>query len=571
MLLDYLTYIIEADNKKLNQEIEKSEDRVDDFTDSMKEAEKRSVELEKKIKDGFKKIGTAILATVAVSKLLSSALDYAEEASNLQTVADNLGLAVEDVDALGRSVERLGGDASGAQSSLQNLGQYVGQALKDGASSAAKDLQALGVTLRDAQGEARTTMQVMGDLAEAVSAMERPQAIAILQQAGITDQKTIELMLRGRQEMENLLRVQKESGVITKEQAEQARRFTEAMARYRQAVRSSADAVSRALLPVLTGLLNRFAGMVEWMNRNEHFVKGFFITVAGVLTAIYLPAIWSAVTATWALIAPYAAVAAVIIGLGALFGLLYDDVMHFLDGHDSLIGRLSEDYPVLGEIVKMFANNIRGIFKLLTGDWEGAKEAFSESGEAIKNIFGLVKDSTIESFNALLAVLLGGPESAEKMKEGMVAAFQALDRITRNLFSGLKGFVQGIWDWIKGIYENTVGMVSKVSGWFGDKLGISREEASFGPEVPVVPYQFGGGDNGAMHYLGQADANPMNSLTSQSIANSSNGRSETNVQVGEINIQTQATDSAGIAGDIRSELRDQLADVQNEAASGVAR
>src|SRR5690554_4461549 len=241
MLLDYLTYIIEADNKKLNQEIEKSEDRVDDFTDSMKEAEKRSVELEKKIKDGFKKIGTAILATVAVSKLLSSALDYAEEASNLQTVADNLGLAVEDVDALGRSVERLGGDASGAQSSLQNLGQYVGQALKDGTSSAAKNFQALGVTLRDAQGEARTTMQVMGDLAEAVSAMERPQAIAVLQQVGITDQKTIELMLRGRQEMENLIRTQKESGAITKEQAEQARRFTDAMARYRQAARDSAD------------------------------------------------------------------------------------------------------------------------------------------------------------------------------------------------------------------------------------------------------------------------------------------------------------------------------------------
>src|SRR5690606_12181567 len=300
----------------------------------------------------------------------------------------------------------------------------------------------------------------MGDLAEVISGMERPQAIAVLQQAGISDQKTIELMLRGRQEMENLLRVQKESGVITKEQAEQARRFTEAMFRYRQATRNSADSISRMFLPALTSLLTRFTSIVEWMNEHKTFVQGFFIAIGTVLTAMYLPAVVKAALATWALIAPYVAVVAVIAAVSAGFALLYDDIMHFLEGHDSLIGRISEDYPAVGEIVKYFANNVRAIFRLLTGDFEGAKEAFSESAQAISNVFGIVKDSVVESFNQLLSTLLGGPEAAERVKDGMVSAFNVLDSVVRGIFNGLKAFIDGIWKWISGIYDNSVGMVS---------------------------------------------------------------------------------------------------------------
>lgn len=565
MLLDALTYIINADNKKLNDEVAKSEKRVDGFTDSMTKAEKQADELEKKIRAGFKTIGVAILATVSVSKLLSSALDYAEEASNLQTVADTLGVAIEDVDALGRSVERLGGTSQGAQDALRGLGQYVGQALRDGASGAAKSFSEMGIRLRDAEGQARSTIDVMGDLAEAISGMERPQAIAVLQEAGISDQKTIELMLRGRQEMENLLRVQKESGVITKEQAEQARAFTESMARYRQATRNSADSISRMFLPALTSLLTRFTSIVEWMNEHKTFVQGFFIAIGTVLTAMYLPAVVRAALATWALIAPYAAVVAVIAAVSAGFALLYDDIMHFLEGHDSLIGRISEDYPAVGEIVKYFANNVRAIFKLLTGDFEGAKEAFSESAQAISNVFGIVKDSVVENFNQLLSTLLGGPEAAEKVKDGMVSAFNVLDSVVRGIFNGLKSFIDGIWKWISGIYDKSVGMVGNISNWLG--FGDDTPDAPYGSAVPSVPPSL----MEANRQLDQVNNNPLNPVTSSSISNSSSQRNETNVQVGEVNIQTQATDSSGIAGDIKNELRNQLADTQNEAASGVDR
>src|SRR5690606_39894992 len=104
-----------------------------------------------------------------------------------------------------------------------------------------------------------------------------------------------------------------------------------------------------------------------------------------------------------------------------------------------------------------------------------------------------------------------------------------------------------------GVYDKSVGMVSgladKVGGWFG----------------------FGGGDTGASDALAAASSNPLNSTTSNAISNTSNRSSETTVSVGQVTVQTQATDAAGISKDIGSELGGQLKNLQTESASGVAR
>jgi hypothetical protein len=71
--------------------------------------------------------------------------------------------------------------------------------------------------------------------------------------------------------------------------------------------------------------------------------------------------------------------------------------------------------------------------------------------------------------------------------------------------------------------------------------------------------------------MSRANAAPLNSTTSSAISNSSNLSRETNVQVGEVNIQTQATDADGISRDIGGSLSEQLAQLENEFATGVER
>lgn len=75
----------------------------------------------------------------------------------------------------------------------------------------------------------------------------------------------------------------------------------------------------------------------------------------------------------------------------------------------------------------------------------------------------------------------------------------------------------------------------------------------------------------AQAQLDQAAANPMNSVTSNAISNASNTHTETNVQVGQVTVQTQATDAQGISQSIGGGLKDELKNLQADSASGVKR
>ena len=61
-------------------------------------------------------------------------------------------------------------------------------------------------------------------------------------------------------------------------------------------------------------------------------------------------------------------------------------------------------------------------------------------------------------------------------------------------------------------------------------------------------------------------------MTSSAISNTvASTNRETNVQVGEVVVNTQATDAEGIARDVGGSLNEQLAQVDAEFSTGVAR
>lgn len=376
-LLDALTYIIDADNSKLNKEIDQSEKKTDDFGKSMLTAEGRAALMEEKVKGAFTRIGAAIVATLAASKALQTFNDHVRTVEQIRNTSEALGVAIGDVDAFGKAIERMGGDAQGARDSLTDMAESIGEALQDMDSGRAKAFKALKISLKDTEGNAKNAVQGMLELAGAVEGMGREQAVFKIKELGITDNRTVELLLKGRQEVERMLRVQKEQGVVTKEAAERVRVYSETLAKLRQSIGVATSGIVDWILPAITWFIDKLDSVVKWMNRHDTFVKGFFIGLTTILTAMFLPAVVSATAAVWALIAPFLAVAAPIAAVVALFALLYDDVMNFLDGNDSLIGQISEKYPIVGETVKAMAEAVKAAFKwvveAIDGAWETIK------------------------------------------------------------------------------------------------------------------------------------------------------------------------------------------------------
>lgn len=556
-LLDALTYIIDADNSKLNKEIDKSEKKTDEFGKSMLTAEGRAGLMEAKIKGAFTRIGAAILATVAASKALETFNNHVQTVEQIRNTSDALGVAIEDVDAFGKAIERMGGDAQGARDTLTDMAESIGEALQDMESGRAKTFKGLGISLKDAQGQAKGAIDVMHDLAGAVEGMSRQEAVFRIKELGITDNRSVELILKGRQELERMLRVQKEQGVVTKESAERVRAYSETLARFRQSTGAAASGIVDWILPAVTWFIEKLDAVVGWMNRHDTFVKGFFIGLTTILTAMFLPAVISATAAVWALIAPFLAVAAPIIAVVALFALLYDDIMNFLDGNDSLIGQISEKYPIVGEVVKALAASVKAAFDLI------------------------------------VAALSVGWEVSKAVGQGIVDVFSKMGAAIVAIFKAVVGAVSGAWDYISSIFEKVSGVIGRIGKWLGFggdadvrltttnvSNGIANAEAQAAENeangdarsvVSGAEAQVAGSMRVAQASVGEAAANPLNNVTSNSITNASNTTNETNVQVGQVTVQTQATDAQGISRDIGGGLNDQLKNLQSESASGVAR
>ncbi|WBX91563.1 phage tail tape measure protein [Achromobacter mucicolens] len=616
-LLDALTYIIDADNSKLNKEIDKSEKKTDEFGKSMLTAEGRAGLMEEKIKGTFTRIGAAILATVAASKALETFNNHVQTVEQIRNTSDALGVAIEDVDAFGKAIERMGGDAQGARDSLTDMAESIGEALQDVESGRAKTFKALGISLKDVNGNAKNAVQGMVELAGAVEGMGREQAVFRIKELGITDNRSVELLLKGRQEVERMLRVQKEQGVVTKESAERVRVYSETLAKLKQSAGVATSGIVDWILPAITWFIQKLDSVVSWMNRHDTFVKGFFIGLTTILTAMFLPAVVSATAAVWALIAPFLAVAAPIAAVVALFALLYDDVMNFLDGNDSLIGQISEKYPIVGETVKAMAEAVKAAFKWVV-------DAISTSWEVIK----------------------GFPDK-------VVGAFSSMGASIRDIFDGIVKVVRGAWEYVGSVFDSVSAVIKKIGKWLGfggdddvqitttsvskgvanaeataaenkraaesaeaaavegKRVAESPEEADlpavqndprwrrgarpkaessrteFAPPQPAAQSrepmrqveanpihaegQMAESVNAARVSLDTAAANPVNSITSNAISNASNTHNETNVQVGQVTVQTQATDAQGISQSIGSELKDQLKNVQADSATGMGR
>ena len=131
----------------------------------------------------------------------------------------------------------------------------------------------------------------------------------------------------------------------------------------------------------------------------------------------------------------------------------------------------------------------------------------------------------------------------------------------RSSFKAFGDSVVGIFAWMWEKIKSYLGFIfegiNKVKGawdWVKDKTGFSSGDV----EV-------------ANNMLASASANPLNSVTSNSISNSHRSQSETNVQVGEINVQTQATDAKGVASGVTGELKDQLGNLSHENSTGILR
>ena len=346
-----------------------------------------------------------IKATIGF-QALNSALALAGVTDSLGKFSALIGQSVEDISAIGEATKREGGSIDSFKGSISGLQKSLTDLSLTGGGEIAEVLARLGINALDSAGKAKDAVSLLPEIARSFQGMSKSESLGLGQMLGL-DSATIALLQKGEAEFKKAVGSAKALGVTTAEDAEAAAAFENAWADLTQIMVKARTTINTLILPVLTAVLDGYTEITLFISRHKTLVTGFFIAIAGVLTAVYLPTIYRATAATFAFLAPYIAIGAAIALVSFLVGALIEDFVAFGNGQDSLLGRLAEKWPTFG--------------KILHGVFDGIKAAIDAVGKSFEWLMGLWDKLDFSSFDKLTSSLgeivgLGGDDNEESAK-----------------------------------------------------------------------------------------------------------------------------------------------------------
>lgn len=406
-----------------------------------------------------------LLGASGLSKL---ATDAAKANRELDTTAKNLGMARKELSAWQGAAEMAGESANGMSSYMKTLSGDMQSLIMMGDTSVLPYFNALGVSLLDSSGKARQLDDVMLDLADRFSTMDRTKAYTLAQQMGI-DEGTFNTLSRGRAEMQRMLDIQREMYHSSEADIENSRKLTEARAVLNAQWESLKLMIGNALIPAVTFLTEVVSKFVGFLVKHEHVTKGVFLGIATAIGVFLIPMLMTATAAVFAFIAPFTPLIAAVVGLGAAFGLLYDDYKTWAEGGKSLFdwgkftsyinsSKVSTDS--LGKSFIYLTTGYTSWSEAANGmlDWMRLKGFIDGNTVSVGSLMNGFKNLASELSDGLMPYLMDIVEIFNRLKEGdFSGAGEAVKVAFNRRWEAVKSFAGGAWDRITGTVDVATG------------------------------------------------------------------------------------------------------------------
>ena len=352
--------------EKLEKQGDKTEKSVTKISSTSKETA-RNVESLNRTLGGFLAI---IGGTMAIRAFVS---DFIGANAQLDRLSKNLGIGVSDISAWSNASEQLGGTAQGLQGTLDMLSKSQTQLMLTGESSLIPYMSALGISLADTAGKARPVTDILLDLSDRFSHLNRTEANNIGRMMGI-DQGTMNLLLQGRKELELEIRRQKEQNAVTKQQAEEAQKLQRSLTGVKQTFAAFGRTLLMDAAPGLEWVFTKLQDFGTWIQQNQEFVEDFLKVLAVGLAAVGLAA------------SPITLTSIAILAVAAAIALLWQDYQTWKKGGDSLIdwGKWEPGIDAATAAIRNLDNVIKG----LLGNKDAAKQFMNDFQTGLVSIAG---------------------------------------------------------------------------------------------------------------------------------------------------------------------------------------
>ena len=611
MTLETLVYELTADTSKLIEAENKATNETKKLDKELQKVEDTSNTLGKSLLSMVGGFVGAIASGFALSTFagaIASAKDYTIA---LEDTSNQLGIARDELSAFHSVAEQNGGTVDEFNSSIINLNEKINELGNSADTMISPALNRFGVSLKDTNGVLKTSTELMPELADMFSQISKQESANIGKKLGL-DNATIRMLQMGRAELDEQIKTQKELFTVTDEQVEIFQKFDKALAQNKQAFRYLGTELGSIVMPILEYFIKKLNGGIEFLAEHKDFAVGVIVALAGAITAYALPSMIRLGIATVTAFAPFYLIGAVIAGVAVAIGLLYEDLMVFLEGGTSGFQNMLEWLGFTGEEIEA----IRQAF-IIAGEQIGA--IFDTLGTIIQALFGgLVAGGRVifETFEPVLKLIGEGLVGAIKTALGFIDTLsnavgavadwlgfgdkdvkvtkeditkQALDVSVKNKDDKQPskedtGVIKPL-ETIKeakpldinskpldvnnkplDVKDKTLDVNSKPLDVITKPLEIKDKPLEVNTDnIKIFDTENKAkATNEALNVVSKAENNPINNITPNTINQMSNSKTQNNqVKIDKIEIQTQATDSQAISKSVGANL-------QNELKSAVA-
>lgn len=336
--------------------------------------------------------------------------------------------------------------------------------------------------------------------------------------------------------------------LFTRDDINNAKEFEHTMRDVRMGTAAIGANISKALLPALTVLARVAKQVVDFFVEHSDLIKAAFLAIAIAITVAAIPAIVSMGAALWTAMAPLLPFIALAVGLA----LVFEDLFKWFKGEPSVAELLFGDFETVKNNVLNWFNDIKTAvmpFLETLGAWlVSTFNYFSALFRLISSIFSYVIDKAQPVF-----AFIG---------EALKGFWNIIQNIAEFIGKIVSGFLK------VGTVLNTI--ASKGLNAAADKIDGSHADGL--DYVPFDNYTANLHKGEAVLTANEADdwrsgvmaakkainftANyPLNSIPTGAISNAYNNDTSKVINIGDIVINTQATDSAGIAADFKDYIK----------------
>lgn len=378
--------------------------------------------------------------------------DFTTELANAQTLT---GESMENIQALGGALKRFGGDTSSAVNAIKTINQHLHDA-KFGQGALIDIAKKYGLVV----SKGATAEQTILNLAKQMGKYDRQTRVAIASQLGLDEAMQL-AFADGGKELEQLIQKQKRLNIVSPEDSKIAQAFSYALLDLQDIFGALMRDFARVILPAFSKLLGIMTDFIDFLRRHKIFVVAFFAGILVALTPILLTLGKMAVASTLAF-APFYAIGAVIAGVA----LIFEDLLYYFQGYESVTGKLVKQFPLLGAFIEPLKPIVLGIYDIFKSiytlitepSWDNLSKVFKSVGNLIKSLIEVpikavknIIDSLIDKFPILETVL----KPFQVIVNAIYEAFKAIGDLIANFsFDKLLESLKGVKDSLSGFLDN---------------------------------------------------------------------------------------------------------------------